>query len=155
MLKSCVIGSPHMCFDSCILQKAHNDTVAKLNFVLALVECIIELAQSRSSPLSESIMEPSSSVDNQSTCSMFSLDHISFLSEGQRHIEQLVLYVRALQLLASSIQLAKEEIKAKRLQTSNSVKTSKLSLRWSLFSLVIQMYSIHCAVFVFYFTCIL
>jgi len=100
--------------------------VAKLNFVLALVECIIELAQSRSSPLSESIIEPSSSVDNQYLGSMFSLDHISFLSEGQRHIEQLVLYVRALQMLASSIQLAKEEIRAKRLQTSNSVKTSKL-----------------------------
>lgn len=106
-----------------LMDKTHNDTVAKLNFVLALVECIIELAQSRSSPLSESIIEPSSNVDNQSVGSLFSLDHISFLSEGQRHIEQLVLYVRALQMLASSIQLAKEEIKAKRLQTSNSVKT--------------------------------
>jgi hypothetical protein len=57
--------------------------------------------------------------------SMFSLDHISFLSEGQRRMEQLVLYVRGLQLLASSIQLAKEELSADRLQSSNSVKASK------------------------------
>ena len=37
------------------LQKEHNETVAKLTFVLALVECIVELAQSRSSPITESV----------------------------------------------------------------------------------------------------
>ena len=106
--------------------------MAKLNFILALVECIIELAQSRSSPLSESITEASPTMDDddedEPAGSMFSLDHISFLSEGQRRMEQLVLYVRGLQLLASSIQLAKEELKAARLQSSNSVKTSEYSV---------------------------
>ena len=99
-------------------QKEHNETVNKLNFVLALVECIIELAHSRSSPLSES-------VDQRQGNNAFRLDHIAFVSESQRLMEQLVLYVRALQLLSSSIELAREETKAGRLQPSNSVKLSK------------------------------
>jgi serine/threonine-protein kinase ULK/ATG1 len=52
----------------------------------------------------------------------FTLDHISFISEGQRRLEQLVLYVRALQMLSSSIQLAQNEIKVHRLQPSSAVK---------------------------------
>ena len=99
------------------LQKEHNETVAKLGFVLALVESIVELAQSRSSPITESV--------DQRQGNTFRLDHTSFVSEGQRQLEQLVLYVRALQLLSSSIELAREEVKATRLQPSNNVKTSK------------------------------
>lgn len=34
-----------------LLDRDHNETLAKLNFVLALVDCIMELAASRSSPL--------------------------------------------------------------------------------------------------------
>ena len=102
------------------LQKSHNETVSKLSFVLALVECIIDLAQSRSSPLSESVTEKVlSSSPGGGTATM---DHISFMSEGDRCIEQLVLYVRALQLLSSSIQLAKEEVSAGRLHPSNNVR---------------------------------
>ena len=97
--------------------------MAKLNFILALVECIIELAQSRSSPLTQSM------TDKQQTGTTaaggFMLDHVAFMSEHQRKLEQLVLYVRALQLLTSSIQLAKEEVRARRLQPSNAVKTSE------------------------------
>lgn len=35
-----------------LLDREHNETLAKLNFVLALVDCILELAQSKASPLS-------------------------------------------------------------------------------------------------------
>lgn len=98
-----------------LMEKEHNETVNKLNFVLALVECIIELAHSRSSPLSES-------VDQRQGNNAFRLDHIAFVSESQRLMEQLVLYVRALQLLSSSIELAREETKSGRLQPSNAVK---------------------------------
>jgi serine/threonine protein kinase len=97
-----------------LMDKEHNETVAKLNFVLALTECIIELAHSRSSPITESV--------DQKQGNTFRLDHLSFVSESQRHMEQLVLYVRALQLLTSAIDLAREETKANRLQPSNSVK---------------------------------
>lgn len=34
-----------------IPQREHNETLAKLNFVLALVDCILELARSRSAPI--------------------------------------------------------------------------------------------------------
>ncbi|KAK2181741.1 hypothetical protein NP493_383g02026 [Ridgeia piscesae] len=103
-----------------LMDKSHNETVSKLSFVLALVECIIDLAQSRSSPLSESVTEKVlSSSPGGGTATM---DHISFMSEGDRCIEQLVLYVRALQLLSSSIQLAKEEVSAGRLHPSNNVR---------------------------------
>ena len=33
------------------LQKEHNETLAKLNFMLALVDCILELARSRVGPI--------------------------------------------------------------------------------------------------------
>ena len=39
------------------MQKEHNDTLAKLNFVLALVECIIEVARNRASPLAAALSE--------------------------------------------------------------------------------------------------
>ena len=110
------------------LQKSHNETVSKLSFVLALVECIIDLAQSRSSPLSESVTEKVlSSSPGGGTAT---LEHISFMSEGDRCIEQLVLYVRALQLLSSSIQLAKEEVSAGRLHPSNNVRACELSAKF-------------------------
>ena len=40
-----------------MLQKEHNDTLAKLNFVLALVECILEVARARASPLAAALSE--------------------------------------------------------------------------------------------------
>ncbi len=96
-----------------MLQKEHNETVAKLSFVLALVECIVELAQTRSSPITES-------VDKQGNS--FKDEGLQFVSESQRHLEQLVLHVRALQLLNSAIELAREQIKNEKLQPSNSVR---------------------------------
>lgn len=39
------------------MQKEHNDTLAKLNFVLALVECIIDVARNRASPLAAALSE--------------------------------------------------------------------------------------------------
>ncbi|GFR20545.1 hypothetical protein TNCT_299012, partial [Trichonephila clavata] len=38
-----------------LLEPEHNDTLAKLNFVSALVKCILELAKTRSSPLSSAL----------------------------------------------------------------------------------------------------
>lgn len=45
-----------------------------------------------------------------------------------RLLEQLVLYVRSLQLLSSSLQLARREIKDERLQISNALKTCEYML---------------------------
>ena len=35
-----------------LLDRAHNETLAKLNFVVALVDCILEVADSKCAPLS-------------------------------------------------------------------------------------------------------
>ena len=86
-----------------------------MNFVLALVECIIEIANMKSSVLSDSMimavgLETDKANDN---------------NPDQNRVEELLLMVRALQLLGATIQLAKEEVQAKRLQPSPTVKTSK------------------------------
>lgn len=70
-----------------ILEKEHIETLAKLNFVLALVECIVECA-----------------------------------SPKRPRYERLVLLIRALQLLSSSLSIATSELKAGRLQPSTNVK---------------------------------
>ncbi|CAH1802813.1 unnamed protein product [Owenia fusiformis] len=93
-----------------LMDPEHNETMSKLNFIVALVDCIIELAQSRSTPLTQSVQSKPGET-------------VSWSSEGERRVEQLVLYVRVLQLLSSSLQLAKQQIKARRLQTSTSLKT--------------------------------
>lgn len=46
-------------------------------------------------------------------------------SDVQRRAEQLVLYIRALQLLSSALNLSKEELQAERLHPSPSVKQVK------------------------------
>lgn len=49
------------------LQKEHNDTLAKLNFVLALVECVIEVARNRASPLAAALSESTHNRVNSKT----------------------------------------------------------------------------------------
>ena len=94
-------------------QREHNELLLKLEFVRDLSSSIIQIARSRSSPLAESVfvddaMSCTSAmaaaavpVSSDTTCSTV------FVSEGQRRIEQLVLYMRALELLASALSLAK------------------------------------------------
>lgn len=79
-----------------------------MNFVLALSECVLELAASRAAPLgalTDSTVTPPS--QQTETC---------------RRAEQLVLLVRALQLLSSGLNLATQHLKAGHLQPSNTVK---------------------------------
>ena len=84
-------------------QSQHNDTVSKLDFVLSLSELVINIARLHMSPLSSS----------------------SSLSGDQlRRVEQLVLNLHALQLLASSMQLARNELDSSRLQPSSAVRHS-------------------------------
>lgn len=48
-------------------------------------------------------------------------------TDTQRRAEQLVLYIRALQLLSSALNLSKEELQAERLHPSPSVKQVRLA----------------------------
>lgn len=91
-----------------LLEKEHNETLAKLNFVLALSNCVLELAASRATPLS-ALMD-SSTRDRPQT-------------EASRRGEQLVLLIRALQLLSSGLNLATQELKSGQLRLSSTVKS--------------------------------
>lgn len=95
------------CYD--VLQREHNETLAKLHFVLALSDCVMELAQARATPLAA--LTESTSGRQQ--------------TEGCRRAEQLVLLVRALQLLSSGLNLASQQLRAGQLQPSASVKSGK------------------------------
>ena len=52
-----VLSQTYLRFLLTFVQREHNETVSKLSFVLALTECIMELASSRSSPLTETLTE--------------------------------------------------------------------------------------------------
>ncbi|XP_046464386.1 serine/threonine-protein kinase unc-51-like [Daphnia pulex] len=106
-----------------LLEKEHNDTLAKLNFVLALVECIMDVARNRASPLAAALNESIHTRKNPMASSPPGDGAISPAhSDAQRRAEQLVLYIRALQLLSSALNLSKEELQAERLHPSHSVK---------------------------------
>nr|KAG5698390.1 hypothetical protein BaRGS_006585 [Batillaria attramentaria] len=97
-------------------KEQHNLTMAKLSFVLDLVECIMELAEIRGAvcnPLADSV---SCKQDN------LPAEQVPRFAEAQRRLEQLVLYVRSLHLLSSSIALANRELKNERLQSANSLR---------------------------------
>ncbi|XP_018565876.1 serine/threonine-protein kinase ULK2 isoform X2 [Anoplophora glabripennis] len=91
-----------------LLEREHNETLAKINFVLALSNCILELAAQRSAPLA-ALVDPAH--QNQP------------MSESNRRAEQLVLLVRALQLLSSGLALATRQLKSGQLRPSTTVKT--------------------------------
>ncbi|XP_003737641.1 serine/threonine-protein kinase unc-51 [Galendromus occidentalis] len=96
-----------------ILDREHNETLAKLNFVHALVTCILELAKSRAAGDLENI-EPRN-IDESQLIRGYNF-------ESFRQAEQLVLHMRAVHLLSSALNLAKRKVEEKTLQLSPTVK---------------------------------
>lgn len=95
----------------------------KLQFVLCLVRCVLDLAESRQT--SNANGEGVTSADNQLPSDAFRVNHACFLTIGQCCIEQLVLYVRALHLLSSALHHAKAEVKTRIFLPSRDVKNGK------------------------------
>lgn len=93
-----------------LLQKEHNEILAKINFVLALSNCVLELAASRNAPLA-ALVDSTTRVHPQ--------------TELGRRAEQLVLLVRALQLLGSGLTLATQQLKSGQLRPSTTVKNGR------------------------------
>jgi len=93
----------------------------KLEFTRDLSNSLIQLARRRSSPLTESV------IDDVGATAMTSLSAGStvFISERQRNLEQLLLYMRALELLASALNVARSALAAGQLQTSPSTRLGK------------------------------
>lgn len=92
-----------------LMDREHNETVAKLNFVIALTDCILEVADSRCAPLSALM-----SADAQPIA--------PHAPEHCKRAERLVLLVRALNLLASGMHLASANLQSGQLKPSDAVK---------------------------------
>ncbi|XP_077290387.1 serine/threonine-protein kinase unc-51-like isoform X2 [Arctopsyche grandis] len=96
-----------------LLDREHNETLAKLNFVLALSECVLELAAKQGAPLA-ALMDSSSPTNGEvetGTC--------GDTGSGER----LVLLLRALHLLGAGLQLAAQHIRTRTLHPSSTVKS--------------------------------
>jgi len=95
-----------------LLAPEHNEVLAKLRFISMLVDTIIGVARSKAAPLA-GLTETTRLPTGQ--------EHDGPL---QRRIQQLLLYMRGLQLLSQTLEFARTELKSKRLKPSSSVKNT-------------------------------
>lgn len=95
-----------------LLAPEHNEVLAKLRFISMLVDTIISVARSKAAPLA-GLTETSRLPTSQE-------------ADGplQRRLQQLLLYMRSLQLLSQTLEFARTELKSKRLKPSSSVKNT-------------------------------
>lgn len=91
-----------------LLEREHNEILAKLNFVVALCDCVYEVARARAGPLSTA----SSSFGNNDQPN----------NAMRKRAEQVILLVRALQWLSSGLNLATKQLQSGKLQPTASVK---------------------------------
>ncbi|OCT94985.1 serine/threonine-protein kinase ULK2 [Xenopus laevis] len=101
-----------------LMEREHTDTLRHLNLMLMFTECVIELTATRGG-------NPelcTSAVSLYQIQESVVVDQISQLSKEWGQVEQLVLYMKAAQFLASSLQLAKSQIRAGKLTPSSTVK---------------------------------
>ncbi|XP_017277511.1 serine/threonine-protein kinase ULK2 [Kryptolebias marmoratus] len=107
-----------------LMEREHTDTLIHLRMMLSFTDCILEMAAFRAGGAelgmsAASLYPPQDSVV---------VDQISQLSKEWGQVEQLVLYMKAAQLLASSLHLAKAQIKSAKLNPSSAVKQVVKSL---------------------------
>ncbi|XP_068124822.1 serine/threonine-protein kinase ULK2 isoform X2 [Hyperolius riggenbachi] len=102
-----------------LMEQEHTETLRHLNLMLMFTECVLELTAARSGTSSDLCTSAVSLYQIQESVVV---DQISQLSKEWGQVEQLVLYMKAAQLLASSLQLAKSQIKSGKLTPSSAVK---------------------------------
>ncbi|XP_077064694.1 serine/threonine-protein kinase ULK2 isoform X3 [Siphateles boraxobius] len=107
-----------------LMEREHTDTLMHLRMMLSFTDCVLEIASLRArgpdlGASAASLYPPQDSVV---------VDQISQLSKEWGQVEQLVLYMKAAQLLASSLHLAKAQIKSAKLNPSSAVKQVVKSL---------------------------
>ncbi|XP_074045338.1 serine/threonine-protein kinase ULK2 isoform X1 [Macrotis lagotis] len=101
-----------------LMEREHTDTLRHLNTMLTFTECVLDLTAIRGG-------NPelcTSAVSLYQIQESVVVDQISQLSKDWGQVEQLVLYMKAAQLLASSLHLAKAQIKSGKLNPSTAVK---------------------------------
>lgn len=100
-----------------LMDTEHTEGVRKLNFVVSLVDAILEVVSARGTPFTV-LAESVAIRQNES----FLADQIGFTSDELRKMEQLILYVKALKALNLSLLFAQAEIRQGHLKPSNAVK---------------------------------
>ncbi|XP_039703408.1 serine/threonine-protein kinase ULK2 isoform X1 [Pteropus medius] len=101
-----------------LMEREHTDTLRHLNVMLMFTECVLDLTAIRGG-------NPelcTSAVSLYQIQESVVVDQISQLSKDWGRVEQLVLYMKAAQLLAASLHLAKAQIKSGKLSPSTAVK---------------------------------
>uniref|UniRef100_A0A8P0TH87 non-specific serine/threonine protein kinase n=1 Tax=Canis lupus familiaris TaxID=9615 RepID=A0A8P0TH87_CANLF len=101
-----------------LMEREHTDTLRHLNVMLTFTECVLDLTAVRGG-------HPelcTSAVSLYQIQESVVVDQISQLSKDWGRVEQLVLYMKAAQLLAASLHLAKAQIKSGKLSPSTAVK---------------------------------
>ncbi|EDW94339.1 serine/threonine-protein kinase unc-51 isoform X2 [Drosophila yakuba] len=124
-------GEPHAfqapeLSEETLMDREHNETLSKLNFVLALTDCIQEVADSRCAPLSTFMV-----AGSQSAAQAASADAQQIPPHAPEHCkraERLVLLVRGLQLLSSGMNLASQQLSNGQLKPSSNVKNALLTM---------------------------
>ncbi|XP_022217983.2 serine/threonine-protein kinase unc-51 [Drosophila obscura] len=122
-------GEPHAfqapeLSEETLMDREHNETLSKLNFVLALTVCIQEVADSRCAPLSTLMVagsQTAANADNPQQIPPHAPEHC-------KRAERLVLLVRALQLLSSGLNLASQQLRNGQLKPSSNVKNALLTM---------------------------
>lgn len=107
-----------------LMEREHTDTLMHLRMMLSFTDCVLEMAAVRAGGTDLGISAASLYPPQESVV----VDQISQLSKEWGQVEQLVLYMKAAQLLASSLHLAKAQIKSAKLNPSTAVKQVVKSL---------------------------
>uniref|UniRef100_H3DA63 non-specific serine/threonine protein kinase n=1 Tax=Tetraodon nigroviridis TaxID=99883 RepID=H3DA63_TETNG len=101
-----------------LMEREHTDTLMHLRMMLSFTDCVLEMAAVRAGGTELGVSAASLYPPQESVV----VDQISQLSKEWGQVEQLVLYMKAAQLLASSLHLAKAQIKSAKLNPSTAVK---------------------------------
>ncbi|XP_048467718.1 serine/threonine-protein kinase ULK1 [Rhincodon typus] len=102
-----------------LMEQEHTEILKNLRFTLVFVHCVMEIASAKGNPF-EMVCSSVNSA-NQLQESVVA-DQISLLSKEWSYAEQLVLYMKVTELLASALHMSKNQIKLGKLCPSSTVK---------------------------------
>ena len=115
-----------------LLAPEHNEVLAKLKFIHQYVDTVIDVARCKAAPLSvlsESSVVAASAALTAGAAGGNDPDKKPQLTDWDpnsplhRRVQQLLLYMRCLHLLSQALDFSRNELKAKRLKPSTSVKS--------------------------------
>ncbi|XP_040203592.1 serine/threonine-protein kinase ULK1 isoform X2 [Rana temporaria] len=101
-----------------LMEQEHTDTLRSLRFSLAFAHSVMEIASLKGSSVDTSASVTSEYQMQESVVA----DQISLLSREWSYAEQLVLYLKAAELLSNGLQTAMEQVKTGKLCLSSTVK---------------------------------